>query len=122
MTELNGEVAEELLNLILDEVDDIIIIYDSDLRVVWMNRAAQKKFGQPLDSLLGKKCYKLFGHRSPCEACGVQTMIGGPSEKRTEFKFSDADCVNYKCKPIAYYKDNKLELIIQHMTCCCKND
>ncbi|GAB6183873.1 two-component system sensor histidine kinase NtrB [Thermodesulfovibrio hydrogeniphilus] len=56
----------EIFNLI----EHNISLLDSDLNVLWANRAYCERLGMNEDDVLGKKCYFLWHRRSsPCENC-----------------------------------------------------
>lgn len=48
-----------------------LIIYGSDLRIVWANRRAQDYFNLPLDKVIGRKCssFCLDAQKGKCDAC-----------------------------------------------------
>ena len=113
--------AENLLNLILDEVDDLIVINDADRNIVWMNSAALKRFEVTIDDVIGTKCYKLLGATCCCDKCTANNMIGGPH--RCGCKFQAMKCGGeLECSPLPYYKDGKLSGVIQHIKKCDKNE
>jgi len=113
--------TESILNIILDEVDDMIIINDSDRTVIWMNHAAQRGLGVLLDDTVGSKCYKLFGATCCCDTCRANLTLGGPQRCGCMFKCRDKTG-EYVCEPIPYYKDGKLKMVIQHIRHSNKNE
>ncbi|MFA5452170.1 MAG: PAS domain-containing protein [Candidatus Methanomethylophilaceae archaeon] len=106
--------AETLLNMVLDEIDDIILIHDSEYTLVWMNRAGLKKFGVRLEDTLGQRCYTLFGKNVVCEDCNVSTMHGnaGGSTKRIIPRTGEV----YMCRSLPLYRDGKMVMVVQHLT------
>ncbi|MCL1811507.1 MAG: hypothetical protein FWG41_04760 [Methanomassiliicoccaceae archaeon] len=113
--------AESLLNMILDEVDDMIIINDSDRSVIWMNRAAQCGMDISVENAVGMKCYELFGATCCCDTCRANHTLGGPHRCGCKF-----ECRNmsgeYTCEPVPYYKDGKLKIVVQHIRAANKNE
>ncbi len=115
--------TETLMNMILDAIDDIIIIHDSEHTIIWMNRAGEKAFGISVDKVIGRKCYTLFGNSTSCADCTVtNTMnLGSPTNaiKRRIIPNTNIEC---ECSTIPYYKNGKLELVVQHLRpipeCC----
>ena len=67
--------AEDILNVVLDEIDDIILIHDSEHTLVWMNRAGLSKFKVTLEEIIGKRCYTLFGRNSRCDDCEITGTV-----------------------------------------------
>ena len=114
--------AESLLNMILDKVDDIIVINDADMNIIWMNSSAQRRLGRSLEDVAGMKCYKLFGATCCCDNCIADHTFGGP-HRRCDCKFV---CKNrtgeYECEPVPYYKEGKLKIIVQHIRPANKNE
>jgi transcriptional regulator with PAS, ATPase and Fis domain len=106
--------TEMLLNIILDEVDDIIVLNDSERNVIWLNRAAKRHLNISLENAVGRKCYELFGATSCCDNCVANHMLGGPRRSGCKFK-----CRNMKnrheCTPVPYYKEGKLKMVVQHI-------
>ncbi len=45
---------EYLLREVLESIDDIVLVFDHDYKIVYANRAAEDVFGRPLSKLLGK--------------------------------------------------------------------
>ncbi len=108
--------TEKLMNMILDAVDDIIIIHDSEHTIIWMNRAGEHAFGVNVDSIIGKKCYSLFGNTTSCSDCTVSgnVNLGAPTNKirRRIIPKTGIEC---ECSTIPYYENGKLELVVQHL-------
>jgi PAS domain S-box-containing protein len=66
-------------------INDAITIHDQNFTIVRANRAAAEMLGQPLDALLGQKCFRSYhGHGAPpvhCPSCNtLKTGIGSTSE------------------------------------------
>jgi transcriptional regulator with PAS, ATPase and Fis domain len=113
--------AESLLNLILDEIDDMIIINDSDRSVIWMNCAAQRRLNVSIEEVVGVKCYRLFGATCCCDTCRADHTLGGPH--RCGCKFTCRNSTGeFECDPIPYYKDGRLKVLVQHVRPVNKNE
>ena len=107
--------TEKLMNMILDAVDDIIVIHDSEHTIIWMNRAAEKAFGKPAEAVVGQKCHALFGNSMPCGDCTVNiTNIGRPTNtiRRRVIPGTDVVC---DCSTIPYFEEGRLKLVVQHL-------
>ncbi len=107
--------TEKLMNMILDVIDDIIIIHDSDHTIVWMNRAGEKAFGRRADDVIGIKCYELFGNTVSCSDCVANvTDIGSPSNsvKRRIIPGTGVVC---DCSAVPYFRNGRLEVVVQHL-------
>lgn len=76
--------SEEKLSGILNSLQDIIIVVDRDLNIIWSNPVAIDFFGS---KLVGKKCYEIFNFRhNPCDSCCVKNCFedGRSSEHEIE--------------------------------------
>lgn len=111
--------TEKLMNMILDAIDDIIIIHDSEHTIIWMNRAGEKAFGTSVDKIIGSKCYALFGNTVSCDDCGVNAVsIGAPTNK-VKRRIIPKTNIQCDCSTIPYYDHGKLELVVQHLRPVC---
>ena len=108
--------TEKLMNMIMDAVDDLIIIHDSEHTVIWMNRSAEKAFGIRVDDVIGKKCYTLFGYSSPCIDCTVDSLTLGGPRNCTMRRVIPRTGIEYECTSIPYFENGKLELVVQKLT------
>jgi len=114
MDDRNNEgYAESLLNIILDEIDDIIIIHDSEHTVVWMNRAGTEKFGIPLESIIGKGCYTLFKKSTCCDDCPVTAAVR--DDRCKSERVIPATGERYKCTTMPLTRGGEIKLVVQHL-------
>jgi len=113
--------AESLLNMILDKVDDMIIINDSDRNVIWMNRAAQRGLGITVEEAVGSECYSIFGATCCCDSCVANHTVGGPHRCGCKFLHRRMNS-EYECEPVPFYKDGKLKMVVQHIRPVCSID
>ena len=64
--------SERQKNLILNSSLELIAYYDTDLQVIWTNKASAESIGKTPDELVGKHCYELWaGLNEPCQGCPV---------------------------------------------------
>lgn len=106
--------SEKLMNLILDNLDEIVIIHDPDHNIMWMNHAGERAFGISVDKALTMKCHQLFGNEMSCADCDVGTVvIGEPTMKTPRKKVIPSNGMEVACKTVPYYKDGKMEVVIQ---------
>jgi PAS domain S-box-containing protein len=108
--------TEKLMNMIMDAVDDLIIIHDSEHTIIWMNRSAEKAFGVRADNMIGRKCYSLFNHTSACEDCAVSSISLGAPKNTTSRRIIPQSKVECECTSIPYYEDGRLKLVVQKLT------
>ncbi|MCL2143400.1 MAG: PAS domain-containing protein [Methanomassiliicoccaceae archaeon] len=105
--------TESLLNLILDEIDDIIIIHDSEHTVVWMNRAGTEKFGVSLESVIGRGCFTLFGKTMCCDDCPVTAAVR--DDRCKSFRTMPSTGERYKCTTMPLSQGGEIKLVVQHL-------
>ena len=105
--------TEEILNIVFDEIDDIIMIHDSEHTVVWMNRAGRKVFSRGLDEVIGERCYHLFGRECCCDDCRVSMLVGG--NKAHSFRRIPGREECYRCISTPVMKDGEMKLVVQHL-------
>lgn len=110
----NDDYAETLLNMIMDEVDDIILIHDSENTLVWLNRAGLKAFDVELDKVIGNACYTLFNRTKPCEDCDIANnhIL---SSKCKKIKVIPKTGKKYVCTSLPLYRDGEIKLVVQHL-------
>ncbi|MBR7152672.1 MAG: PAS domain-containing protein [Candidatus Methanomethylophilaceae archaeon] len=107
--------TEKLMNMIMDLVDDIIVIHDSEHTITWMNRAGEKAFGVPVDEVIGSKCHSLFNNSTPCADCVTKTVNVGAPVNVTRRRIIPRTGVECDCTAVPYYENGKLELVVQHL-------
>jgi PAS domain-containing protein len=103
----------------LDEIDDIIMIHDSNHTVVWVNRAGLKMIGKRLEEVCGQKCYRIFGRSCCCEDCAVASMKGAPVKSRSLRSFPAVGQDEYECITVPLFKDGRVEVVVQHLKKAC---
>ncbi|MCL2786232.1 MAG: PAS domain-containing protein [Methanomassiliicoccaceae archaeon] len=109
--------TESMLNIILDEIDDIIIIHDSEHTVVWMNRAATERFGTSVEDMIGRRCYSLFGRSKKCDSCTVTSATRDDKSKNIRIVPNTGEC--YECTTIPLYRGDEIKLVVQHLKRTC---
>lgn len=107
--------TEKIMNMILDVIDDIIIIHDSRHTIIWMNKAGERAFGRSADSVIGEKCYSLFGNTQPCSDCTVDLSSQGRAESVVRRRVIPGTNVTCDCSVVPYYEEGQLKLVVQHL-------
>jgi len=70
--------------LILNSLVEHVIYQDTELRILWANRAASESVNLTQEELVGRFCYEIWSQRSqPCSNCPVLRAMktGQPEEK-----------------------------------------
>ena len=64
--------SEREKNLILNSAAEMIAYYDTDLKIIWANRAAAESVHLNSTDLMGRRCYEIWqAHNEPCPGCPV---------------------------------------------------
>ena len=62
--------SEKQQQIILNASGDMIMQYDTDLRIVWANKTATSIVNKAAHDIAGHQCYKIFQNRdTPCPGC-----------------------------------------------------
>ena len=75
--------SEQEKELILSNVAEMISYLDSELRIVWTNKAAGNMAGMSPQEMIGRYCYEIWRYAErPCPGCPVKKAIetGQPQE------------------------------------------
>jgi len=102
---------------IFQAVGQPAFILDDHHGVIHANRATEKSTGKPRESLIGKKCYKIFHHSDgPPEGCPFEKMCetGRPETKEIEVEMLNGTFL-ISCTPI-YDKNGHLDKVIHYAT------
>ncbi len=68
---------------ILDNMSELVVYHDLEMKVLWANRAAGESVGLTPEQLVGRHCYEIWPQRSkPCAGCPVKRVLksGQPQE------------------------------------------
>ena len=61
---------------ILDSLFEHVIYSDTELRILWANKAAYESLGLSRTDVIGRRCYELWaGRDKPCEDCSVMKAM-----------------------------------------------
>ena len=84
------KVSEVEKSLILNSSMDLIIHYDSDMKILWGNRRALDSVGMEAEEFVGQDCWKLWHQRSePCYGCPVITALETGEPREAEVRTPD---------------------------------
>jgi len=68
--------AEHEKETILDSLAEHVLFHNTDMEIVWANKAAAESVGVDADQLVGRYCYEIWHQREePCESCPVVEAI-----------------------------------------------
>ncbi len=79
---------------ILDAGVDMMMQYDTDLRILWANKTAAAFVNKTPQDLVGHKCHKIFqGLDSPCPGCPCVKVLETGNSENTIMYQADMDTV-----------------------------
>ncbi len=82
--------AEREKALILDSTVEMFAYYDTDLKVLWVNRAAAAFLGREPEDLVGHRCYEIWHNRTGvCDICPVVLARETRQPQETEIATPD---------------------------------
>ena len=82
--------SEREKDLILTSVSEHVMYLDTDLRIVWANKASGDSVDLPAGALTGHFCYELLKRRDkPCIDCPVSAAINTGTQREGEITSSD---------------------------------
>ncbi|HEY9077927.1 MAG TPA: ATP-binding protein [Anaerolineaceae bacterium] len=78
--------SRNILRALFDSIPSSIYIVDNNYTLAAINRSRANRTNQPINQLVGKKCYTALFHRlDPCPSCRVnETLTNGQSTTRAE--------------------------------------
>jgi len=75
--------SEKEKSIILNSTKELFCFYNTELQIIWLNKAAAESVGKKPDDLIGKHCYKFWNKSDkPCKNCPVLLSLktGKPQE------------------------------------------
>jgi PAS domain S-box-containing protein len=89
-TEEKSLQSEKEKTIILDSIDDLVAYQDTDMKVLWVNRAAAESATSTPQELIGHRCYEIWHNRSePCVGCPVILARETKQPQSTEMSTPD---------------------------------
>ena len=77
--------SEEEKHIILESTNELVVLQDTNHRIVWANQSAANAVGMEMDALIGQYCYKAWADRdSPCEDCPALDAISTGTDQQRE--------------------------------------
>jgi PAS domain S-box-containing protein len=90
-------------NALLDAIPDNIVLLDSDLKILWANKAASMKFNINSSNMNGKHCHKLCcNDSSTCENCPVIACFNSGREETARISIPSGDVWDIRAFPVKY--------------------
>lgn len=87
--------------LILNSTAELIAYYDTDLRIIWTNRAAANSVNMQPEDLLNLYCYEIWQQRTePCPGCPVLAAKEAREPQQAERKMYDGRFWSIRGYPI----------------------
>ncbi len=91
----------DLLLEVLDHVEELVVFYESDFRVVWLNQAVERWSGKPRSQIIKKRCFDVFyGRSAPCIGCLVEKVIKRGQPVQSEHQGMDGRIWSVRAYPV----------------------
>jgi PAS domain S-box-containing protein len=104
--------SEHQKEIILNSSAEMIAYYDTDLRVIWANKASAESVGMTNEELSGKHCYEIWQKRkSPCPDCPVLKAKKHKKPFKGEQKTPDGKYWYLRGYPVMDNKNNVVALV-----------
>lgn len=88
---LPGWQQAKILETVFDHLSDAILLYDPQMKITGMNRAAEVLFGMSAEEMVGEHCRDVF-QCAGCEAeCGIHAGMHQPSLSNGTFRLRTAN-------------------------------
>ena len=95
--------------MILDSQLELVIYEDTDMRILWPNKAACQSVNMTREELVGRYCYEIWSQRTePCEDCPVTKAMETGQPKSVEKNTPDGRAWFIRGYPV---KDSKGKII-----------
>lgn len=86
---------------VLDHIKELLVFYDADFRVVWLNQAAVRWAGKQPDDILGRPCFVAFyGRTAPCPSCFIQKVLATGEPVESEHHGADGRIWAVRAYPV----------------------
>jgi len=87
----------EVLNSMMEHV----LYYNTDMRIMWANRAAAESLGMRAQDLTGKTCYEAwYGKDEPCNGCPIMRTLETGKPVHGELETPDGKTWSIRSSPI----------------------
>ncbi len=88
-SEKPGE-PEIIKSIVLDTISELIIYQDTEMRILWVNKAAAESVKKNPGELAGKHCYEVWpGHNKPCVGCPIMKSLKSGKQETGEVTTPD---------------------------------
>lgn len=76
----------DILEAVFDQLSDGLVLYDQDMIVTGVNRAAENLLGMSSDEMIGRICNEVFRCATCDHSCGMLVGLGQPSVASTTLR------------------------------------
>lgn len=101
----NKKIIDEILDpseiKILNSIQELVAIYDTNLKLLWVNNASAESVNLESNDMIGKHCFEFWeSQNEPCKGCPVEKSL--ESRKKEQFirKSHDNRTWDLKAYPI----------------------
>ncbi len=76
-----------VLEAVFDQLSDAIVLYDADMQITGVNRAAERLFGSDIDEMVGHHCRDVFRCANCDSDCGMLRGVHKPQSANGTLRF-----------------------------------
>jgi len=93
----NSGIESEILNCVSEQ----IVYHHPDMKIGWINEAAEKALGIPAEEVIGKHCYELWHRKNRiCDNCNVAKVFETGQIQEGEIHLPDGQILSTRCYPV----------------------
>ena len=92
--------SEEEKSLILNTTKEIIVYYDTDLNIIWANRAMAELFGTSIEKLVGMSCVDVWQRGKKSDNCILRKVLDTGSQEVGEIITKFATALYIRAYPV----------------------
>ncbi|HEB50099.1 MAG TPA: response regulator [Desulfobulbus sp.] len=86
---------------ILQTISEPVLYLDTEMRIIWANRAAAEAVAVPAEELIGQYCYRVWLQRkTPCSLCAARTALRTGETARETVRTPDGRTLQISGYPV----------------------
>jgi PAS domain S-box-containing protein len=104
--------SERQKDLILNATAEMVAYYDTDLSIIWANRAAAESVGKTPEEMVGLHCYEIWHRReTPCVGCPLLAARDAKAPQQGERQTPDGQFWSVRGFPVFDEEEKVVALI-----------
>jgi len=104
--------AEQEKQLILDAISELVVLHDTNMKIVWSNKSAGTSRDTYPGKLVGNHCYRVWNQRtSPCPGCPVEKSLETGEFQQGEITDPQGIIWHVKAYPVTDQNQNVINIV-----------